>query len=138
MSKPIRTFGSFCFGSLCSTESNKLGLNLAAQPAALTIAVKRVLSSITNWIIGPTVQKANASPLGIGWDGGFECGSQRLKISIASRRAGHILVSRKTHLGKRLAALHPAWRTWPIGRDAEGVSNEEEDDSRPFLENASS
>src|SRR6266446_2294085 len=46
VSKPIRTFGSVCFGSLASTESKILGLNLAAQPAAFTIAVSRVRSPI--------------------------------------------------------------------------------------------
>src|SRR2546427_3883191 len=42
----MRTFGSVCFGSLASTESKILGLNLAAQPAAFTIAVRRVRSPI--------------------------------------------------------------------------------------------
>src|SRR5438445_4158058 len=46
VSKPMRTLGSVCFGSLASTESKILGLNLAAQPAAFTIAVRRVRSSI--------------------------------------------------------------------------------------------
>src|SRR5207245_10075765 len=46
VSKPMRTLGSVCFGSLASTESRILGLNLAAQPAAFTIAVRRVRSSI--------------------------------------------------------------------------------------------
>ena len=41
MSKPTRTFGSDCFGSLASTRSKILGLNLAAQPAAFTIEVSR-------------------------------------------------------------------------------------------------
>jgi hypothetical protein len=41
VSKPTRTLGSDCFGSLASTQSKILGLNLAAQPAALTIVVRR-------------------------------------------------------------------------------------------------
>src|SRR5436190_7746937 len=46
VSKPIRTLASVCFGSLASTESKILGLNLAAQPAAFTIEVSLVRSSI--------------------------------------------------------------------------------------------
>src|SRR5690348_7194288 len=54
-SKPTRTLGSDCFGSVGSTESKILGLNLAAQPAAFTMAVNRFRSSITG-IIGSGVR----------------------------------------------------------------------------------
>jgi hypothetical protein len=109
---------------------------LAAQPAALTIAVRRVLSSITNWIIGPKVQKANASPWGIGRGDDFEDELQHHKISIAGGRARHILVSRRMPRGSRIALPQPTWLASLAGRDAEGGFNEEED-SQPFLENAS-
>src|ERR1700722_5140901 len=39
VSKPTRTFGSVCRGSLRSTASSVAGFNLAAQPAAFAIDV---------------------------------------------------------------------------------------------------
>src|SRR5260370_109209 len=45
VSNPTSTLGSVCRGKPRKTESNKLGLSFAAQPAALTIAV-----SFTVWL----------------------------------------------------------------------------------------
>src|SRR5713226_10586180 len=39
VSKPTSTFGSVCRGRRRKTESSRLGLSFAAQPAALTMAV---------------------------------------------------------------------------------------------------
>src|SRR5947207_7262222 len=60
----MRTFGSVCFGSLASTESRILGLNLAAQPAAFTIAVRRVRSSMESHYM----LRARGIPIGGGAD----------------------------------------------------------------------
>src|SRR5487761_867616 len=51
VSKPTRTLGSDWRGKRDKTESKILGLNLAAQPAAFTIVVKRARSSM-GFIIG--------------------------------------------------------------------------------------
>src|SRR3989454_7358119 len=45
VSKPTSTFGSVGRGKRRKTESSKLGLSFAAQPAALTMAV-----SFTGWL----------------------------------------------------------------------------------------
>ena len=45
VSNPTSTFGSLARGKPRKTESSKLGLSFAAQPAALTMAV-----SFTEWV----------------------------------------------------------------------------------------
>src|SRR5580765_8614976 len=42
LSKPTRTFGSFCRANFPSTASSAAGLSLLAQPAALTCSVSRI------------------------------------------------------------------------------------------------
>src|SRR5258707_24612 len=41
-SKPTRTLGSCCRGSLPRTLSSEAGLSFAAQPPALTVSVRRI------------------------------------------------------------------------------------------------
>ena len=45
VSKPTRTFGSCCLGNFPSIESSAAGLNLDAQPADFTDAVRRTGTS---------------------------------------------------------------------------------------------
>jgi hypothetical protein len=45
VSKPTRTFGSCCLGNFPSIESSAAGLNLDAQPADFTDAVRRTGAS---------------------------------------------------------------------------------------------
>src|ERR1051326_1088492 len=47
VSNPTITFGSDCLGSLRSTQSSAAGLNLLAQPAALTPVVNRTAVAIS-------------------------------------------------------------------------------------------
>src|SRR5258708_10537877 len=46
VSKPTRTFGSCCLGNFPSMESSAAGLNLDAQPADFTEAVRRTGASV--------------------------------------------------------------------------------------------
>src|ERR1700751_1916148 len=45
VSKPTRTFGSYCLGNVPRIESSAAGLNLDAQPADFTDAVRRTGST---------------------------------------------------------------------------------------------
>src|ERR1700734_3755337 len=45
VSNPTRRFGSVCGGSRLRTESKRLGLSFAAQPAAFAVVVNRMVSA---------------------------------------------------------------------------------------------
>jgi hypothetical protein len=88
VSNPTSTFGSVARGKPRKTESSKLGLSFAAQPAALTIAV-----SFTVWLkphlaalsgTGFSLSRA----LIIARSRGL-CAGSRIALSIAETRGNH-------------------------------------------------
>src|SRR5229473_671674 len=60
VSNPTRTFGSVCRGRRRNTESSRLGLSLAAQPAALTMAVSLTVSAKTHSLLPPFRRQLSA------------------------------------------------------------------------------